>query len=232
MLRHEDVLSFEEITAFVTVAAGMGFSKVRVTGGEPLVRRGVVGLVREIGTIQGVDDLSMTTNGTLLPMFAEELRAAGLSRVNISLDTLDPGRFAELTRGGRVEDVLAGIDAAIAAGLNPIKINCVVERSREEPDAQAVAKFAAERGLAVRFIPRMVIGEGRFGRVDGGSGGDCRRCDRLRLSSDGFLRPCLFSDWKLNIRSIDYKEAIRQAIAAKPAEGIASKTNRMHEIGG
>jgi cyclic pyranopterin phosphate synthase len=176
------ILSFEEIEALARGALNLGIDKLRLTGGEPLVRRGIVKLVAMLGRIQGIKDFAMTTNGVLLADFAADLRLAGLGRLNISLDTLDPDRFREISRGGDLSRVLAGIDAAILAGFQRIKLNCVVESSREEADAQQVAAFGRERGFDVRFIRRMDLQEGHFWPVYGGEGGHCNRCNRLRIS--------------------------------------------------
>lgn len=231
-LDHDEIMSYEEIVDFVRTTVDFGIDKVRVTGGEPLVRRGVVGLIGELATIDGITDLSMTTNGTLLPQFAQELRDAGLMRVNISLDTVDPRRFEHITRKDCLDQALAGINAAIEVGFDPIKINCVIDQSSDEPDARAVAEFVKRLGLEIRYIPRMELSAGRFGRVEGGEGGHCARCDRLRLSADGWLRPCLFSTSRINVRQRGYQAAIREAILTKPERGIAAETDRMNEIGG
>ena len=229
--RHK-ILSYEEIANFVSTAVGLRFQKVRLTGGEPLMRKGIVSLVEMLAKIEGIEDLSMTTNGTLLSHYAKDLRAAGLHRINISIDTLSPQRYAKITNGGDLKDLLLGIEAAEGAGLIPIKLNCVIENSSEEPDAVAVANFAHERGYHVRFIRRMDIAAGRFCVVQGGSGGDCAHCNRLRLSSDGLLRPCLFSDISIHLREHTPEEAIRKAIHAKPERGSQSKQNLMYAIGG
>jgi cyclic pyranopterin phosphate synthase len=157
---HDDVLRYEEIARLVRVAAGLGISRVRLTGGEPLVRRGIADLVAMIATIPGIDDLSMTTNGTLLARHAAELARAGLRRVNVSLDTLDPARFRALTRLGNLEDALAGIRAAAEAGLTPTKINVVIMRGGNADEAAAFARRTVTDGWNVRFIEIMPIGEG------------------------------------------------------------------------
>lgn len=232
LLRHADILSFEEIEAVVRAAVSMGIDKVRLTGGEPLVRRGIVELTRLVAAVPGIDDFAMTTNGTLLAEFAGPLADAGLQRVNVSLDTLAPDRFRELTRGGELDDVLNGIAAAREAGLTPIKLNCVVTADAGEPDAVRVAEFAAANHCTVQFIRRMELDSGRFWPVINGSGGDCPRCNRLRLTSDGMIRPCLFSDLAFSSRDLGPETALRQAVAAKPASGSTSRHNRFSRVGG
>lgn len=232
LVRHEDILRFEETAEVVRVAAGMGVTKVRITGGEPLVRRDIETLVHMLAEIPGIRDLSMTTNGILLPQHAEGLAAAGLDRVNVSLDAVDPDRYAAVTRGGDVRQVLAGIEAARRAGLDPVKLNCVVGGANDPRNADDVARFARDHGLDVRFIPQMDLAAGRFGIVQGGSGGDCPRCNRLRLSSDGQIRPCLFSDLGFSVRELGAAEALRRALEGKPQSGSACTNHRIHAIGG
>lgn len=226
------VLSYEEMAAFVRVGVEMGINKVRITGGEPLVRRDVVELVRMLAGIPGIRDLSMTTNATLLAPLAKPLKEAGLHRINISLDAVDPKRFFEITRTNRLADVIRGIDAALEAGLQPVKLNCVVKHSPDEPDAVAVSTFAMERGLPIRFIREMNLGQGEFWQVIGGSGGLCSQCNRLRLTCQGRLLPCLFSDVGFDIRELGPREALRQAVGAKPQSGRHSKTNHFYSVGG
>lgn len=232
MLRHEDILSYEEIADTVCEAVAMGLRKFRLTGGEPLVRRDLADLVAMLSRIDGVEDLAMTTNGTLLADHAAALKGAGLGRVNVSLDATDPISYKTITRRGDVADAVAGIDAAIAAGLTPVKINCVIAESPDEPDARAVAAFGAERGCRVRFIREMDLPTGKFSIVQGGNGGNCPACDRLRLTSDGFIRPCLFSNLKYGVRELGPRQAIRLAIAAKPEAGRACDDRTMNGIGG
>jgi cyclic pyranopterin phosphate synthase len=232
LLGHDDILSFEEITDVVGAAVEMGVTKVRLTGGDPLVRRGIVELVRMVADIDGIADLAMTTNGLLLAPMAAELKVAGLMRVNVSLDAIDPERFAAITRGGRVSAVLAGIDAAVDAGLTPVKLNCVIDESADEPDARDVAEFARPKHLAVRFIRRMDLAAGSFSVVEGGEGGNCPACNRLRLTSDGLIRPCLFADIGYSVRELGPREAIRRALGAKPAAGHVSAGGQMRRIGG
>lgn len=231
-LPREAVLRFEEIVAVARTAVDMGVRKIRLTGGEPLVRRRLDDLVAMLAAIAGLEDLAMTTNGLLLAEHADRLAAAGLRRVNVSLDAIDPARYAAVTRGGHVAQALAGIAAARRAGLNPVKINCVVRSSSDEPDAREVAQFAAAEGLEARFIRQMDLATGRFTIVQGGSGGDCPRCNRLRLSSDGLVRPCLFSDLGFSVRQLGAAEALRRAVAEKPEAGTCCTGQRMYVIGG
>ncbi len=232
LLRHEDILTFEEITETARVAVAVGVTKIRLTGGEPLVRRDIVTLVRMLAEIEAVRDLSMTTNGILLARYAEGLAAAGLHRVNVSLDVLNPVRYAVITRGGDVRQVLCGIDAARRVGLTPIRLNCVVEANCSETDAREVARFAETSGLEVRFIRRMNLADGTFGSVEGGLGGNCQRCNRLRLSNDGQVRPCLFSNIGFSVRELGAAEALARAVGEKPAAGSACTDRPMYAIGG
>jgi cyclic pyranopterin phosphate synthase len=231
LIRHEDVLRFEEIVEVARTAVELGITKVRVTGGEPLVRRGIVTLISMLGQVRGIADFAMTTNGIRLAEFAQPLVEAGLHRVNVSLDAIDPERYAAITRGGDVRAVLAGIAAAKEAGLTPIKVNCVIQRTPEEPDARDVAAYASEEGLEVRFIRRMNLAVGDFSVVLGGTGGDCPRCNRLRLSCDGRVRPCLFNDLGFSVREFGAREAILRAVDHKPACGKTSE-GLFHSIGG
>ena len=232
LIRHEDVLSFEEIYEFVKVAVKFGIEKVRFTGGEPLVRKGFVNLVKMISSIKEIKDLALTTNGILLSQYAKELKDAGLMRVNISLDSVNEEEFRNITRGGKLEDVFEGIKAAQKVGLHPIKINCVIKKSPNEPNAVEVKKFCEENNLIPRFIPEMDLEKGEFGIVHGGNGGDCANCNRLRLTSDGNLKPCLFNDLSVNIRKMKYEDAIQYVIENKPACGVASSENKFYNIGG
>jgi GTP 3',8-cyclase len=232
LLPAEDILRFEEIVDVVRAAVGLGVTKIRLTGGEPLVRRGIETLVRMVAAVKGVSDLAMTTNGVLLAAHAVALAAAGLRRINVSLDALDPARYAAVTRGGDVRHVLAGIDAARRAGLKPIKINCVIGPEGPGCDAEQVAAFARREGLEARFISQMDLAAGCFSVVHGGSGGDCPRCNRLRLTSDGQIRPCLFSDLSFSVRRLGAAEAVKQAVAAKPQAGSACCDRPLHTIGG
>ena len=232
LLSHDDILRFEEIAEVVRTAVGLGITKIRITGGEPLVRKGIVNLVKMISEIEGILDFGLTTNGILLDLFAEDLAIAGLQRVNISLDTLDPENYGTITRGGDLSQVLKGIDAAKKNGLNPVKINCVVKKSSSEPDALLVREFCKANGLEVRFIPQMDLETGCFTVVEGANGGDCRNCSRLRLTASGKIKPCLFCNLEYNIRELGIRKAILQAIEFKPEKGSMNLKDRFHNIGG
>ena len=232
LLQHSEILSFEEIFKVVRMAVEKGITKVRLTGGEPLVRRGIVNLVGLIAKIDGIKDLTMTTNGVLLPDYAKDLVSAGLQRVNISLDTVHPDSYRRQTRGGDIQRVFEGVKAALDAGLKPIKLNCVDGSHSTIADVKGVQKYGRQNGLEVRVIQQMTFATGCFSIVQGGSGGDCKKCNRIRLSSDGKLRPCLFSDAFYDTRKLGAAEAIRQAVAYKPENGKPCGHTAMQSIGG
>lgn len=292
---HEEILRYEEIETVVRAAAELGISKVRLTGGEPLVRLGIVDLVRSLAHISGVDDLAMTTNGVLLSRYATDLTEAGLKRVNVSLDTLQPARFRRITRLGRLENVLAGMEAAREAGLEPIKVNTVVIRGMNDDEVVDFARKTVEANWNVRFIELMPVGNGELGdsawrervvtareirqrvetalgklqpakmsagggparyyRLPGAKGTlgfitpisehFCYRCNRLRLTADGQLRPCLLSDQEIDLRTplrqgadvAQIKELLLQGIERKPMrhhldECQLPENRAMSEIGG
>jgi GTP 3',8-cyclase len=162
---HGDLLTFEEIVAVVVAAVELGVRKVRLTGGEPLVRLGLTELVQQLAHIEGLDDLSLSTNGTLLKEHAAALKAAGLRRVNVSLDSLKPERYRRITRQGKLADALGGIEAAQEAGLTPIKINAVVMRGCNDDEVADLAALAGERGWSIRFIERMPLAGSEGGYV-------------------------------------------------------------------
>jgi cyclic pyranopterin phosphate synthase len=232
LLRHDEILTFDEIKEFTGIAVKHGVTKVRITGGEPLVRKEITTLVRMIAGIKGIRDLSMTTNGVLLKQFADDLRSAGLQRVNVSLDTIDPEKFRAITRNGDINDVLEGIKAAQSSGLFPVKINCVVKLSRDEEEAKSVAAFCKDNNLEIRYIRQMDLVNGHFSLVDGGSGGDCVLCNRLRLTANGRLKPCLFNNIEFDIRKIGFEEALKMAVDMKPECGSRNETGAFYNIGG
>ena len=289
---HEEILRYEEIEAVVRAAASLGIRKVRLTGGEPLVRLGIADLVRMLARIPGLDDLAMTTNAILLARYAEELKAAGLERVNVSLDTLRPERFRHITRLGELSDTLEGIAAAKEAGLLPVKINTVVIRGLNDDEVVDFARLTHAPGWHVRFIEVMPLGDNadwagngyvpldeararieeemgeliparvaagggpaRYYRLPGAEGTIgfitplsehfCYRCNRLRLTADGKLRPCLLSDDEIDLRTPlrqgatmeEIKPLIVEAICAKPErhhlpEHVTPQGRTMSEIGG
>ncbi|MDI3281125.1 MAG: GTP 3',8-cyclase MoaA [Bacillota bacterium] len=156
---HSEVLRYEEIVRLAQVAVGLGITRLRLTGGEPLVRRDVVDLVRALSHLPGVEEVALTTNATLLAEYARPLKEAGLARVNVSLDSLRPERYREITRGGDLSRVWAGIAAAEEAGLSPIKVNAVIVRGLNDDELEDFVRLAAERNLHVRFIELMALGE-------------------------------------------------------------------------
>jgi len=154
----DEVLSLEEIHQVAAAFVALGVRKVRLTGGEPLVRPGVVGLMQRITALSGLDELVITTNGSQLATLAADIRAAGVRRINISLDSLDPGRFHQITRKGELGKVLAGIDAAIAAGFERIKLNAVILRGRNRDEVPDLVGFAVDKGINISFIEEMPLG--------------------------------------------------------------------------
>lgn len=232
MLSHDDILRYDEILEVVKYAVGKGVNKIRITGGEPLVRKGIVELVTLIAQIPGVRDLGMTTNGIYLDRFAVLLKKAGLHRVNVSMDTTDPDKYHEITRGGDIKKVFEGIEKAREVGLRPIKLNCVIEKSSKEHHAVLVRNFARDNGLQVRFIHLMDLETGYFRQVEGGQGGDCAKCNRLRLTSDGYIKPCLFSPKSYSVRELGPAEAIRLALENKPLCGGKHPEGSFSNIGG
>jgi len=315
-------LTTEEFARLIRIASGLGMSKIRLTGGEPLLRKDLPNLVAEIAGMPGVTDLSCTTNGFLLPEMAEDLAKAGLTRVNVSLDTLRSDRFTAMARRGSLEKVMEGISAAGKAGLSPIKLNCVAMRGYNDDEAADFARWTLEEGIHVRFIELMPMrwnldetpgefdqfeahggkgllqlkqssgdmlsdsemrklfvpaaelrsriesvfgpleeaevrtnGPARTYRVPGAKGtvgfisqitfDFCERCNRLRLTHDGFLRPCLMSDGELDLRTPlrsgasdeDIADLFRHTVLHKPERHYLASGQRvtgrgMSQIGG
>jgi cyclic pyranopterin phosphate synthase len=278
----EDALSDEEILRAVRAAASLGVSKLRITGGEPLVRRGIVELCGALAAVPGIEELCLTTNGLALPRLAAPLREAGVRRVNMSLDTLDAEKYRALTRGGSLELALRGLDAALEAGFEKLKINAVLIGGVNDDEIPALAGLTQRYPLDVRFIELMPMVDGGFGPEaylpasvvleklpeaaplvpDGGvarlyrlpgakgmiglirpvSSHFCASCNRIRLTADGKLKPCLHSAAELSIKGLDDAQLIRQfekAILDKPRwHGELSATEHsqagrsMNQIGG
>lgn len=230
-IKFDSILSFEEIYEFTKTAVRLGITKVRITGGEPLVRKNIVTLVKMLSGIEEIKNLSMTTNGVLLGKFATELKKAGLHRINVSLDSVNPETYKEITTGGDLNMVLDSLEKAKNTGFSAIKINCVIQSSFEEIDAKGVAEYCSANGFQIRYIRMMDPNEGKFWPVNGGEGGKCENCNRLRLSSNGKIFPCLFSNTFFSIKELGHEEAIRQAIKFKPKSGYKTNT-KFHKIGG
>jgi len=231
LLPEEELVSFAEVVELAETAATIGFVKLRLTGGEPLMRSGIVSLVQQLAHIKGYRDFGLTTNGILLPQHAVALRKAGLHRLNISIDTLDARRFREIARSGDLEKVLAGIESALAAGFNRTKLNCVISASPDEEDARQVSAFGLKHGLEVRFIRRMDLDAGKFWPVIGGEGGHCDTCSRIRVSCDGKVYPCLFGNDYYSIRELGIRPALELAVGNKPEAGRRSDS-KFYAIGG
>ena len=279
-----EICTIGELSEIARQAAALGIRKVRITGGEPLVRRGVLSLCRELRRIPRLQELTLTTNGLLLPEMAAELKAAGVDRVNISLDTLDPEKYCRITRGGRLEDALAGIQAARDAGLSPLKLNCVLIGGFNDDEIPALAALTEREPVEVRFIELMPIGNtADFGpeaylpceavlerlprlepaaveragvaerfRLPGAAGTVglirplsrcfCAQCDRIRLTADGYLKPCLHSREEISVRGLhgpDLRRRLEQAIRHKPkqhsqlsASARSESARGMNQIGG
>ena len=229
--RHEDLLSLEQLAEAARAAVALGVRKVRLTGGEPLVRRGIVDLVRMIAAIEGIEHLGLTTNGTLLAPRVRELIAAGLDSVNVSLDTLDPARYAEITRGGAIGDALAGIHAARAAGL-PLKINMVVLDEESMRETEIMRAFCGEIGARLQLINHFDLTRKKGDSYAFDRPPSCGGCNRIRLLADGTLKPCLHSDEEIRLDPARIRESLQEAILAKPRRGGACTNRSMRQIGG
>jgi cyclic pyranopterin phosphate synthase len=229
--RHEDFLSLERLTDAARAAVGLGVRKIRLTGGEPLVRRGIVDLVRMIAAIDGLEHLGLTTNGTLLAPRVHDLLAAGLDSVNVSLDTLDPLRYAEITRGGSIADALGGIRAACAAGL-PMKINMVVLDDVSIQETESMETFCASIGARLQLINHFELTRKKGDSYAFDRPPSCAECNRIRLLADGTLKPCLHSDEEIRLDPGRIRESFQEAILAKPRHGGVCASRSMQQIGG
>ena len=266
----EQILSFEEIARFARVAVSLGVRKLRITGGEPLVRKDLPVLIEKLTAIPGVDDIALTTNAVLLADQAEDLYRAGLRRLNVHLDTLDRARFAHITRRDDLPKVLAGLDKAQSLGFGPIKINAVAVKNLLEPDIVPLAQFGRDRGIEIRYIEFMPLdaqglwdkgkvllqddmlrllaegigpleeipdrdprapasefrftdGLGRIGFISSVSHPFCLNCNRIRLTSDGKLRYCLFAIEETDVKGLLRSNASDDAIRATIRETVARK---------
>lgn len=230
--QHDQMLSYEEIAEVARVAVSLGINKIRLTGGEPLVRRNIVDLVSLLSPIEGLQMLAMTTNGVMLPLYAMALREAGLRSVNISLDTLDPERYRRLTRGGDVQKAIAGVDAAVAAGFEPIKINTVVSSDGPQEEIANLEEFCKSRGVQLQRIGEYHLDQNKIDFDNFERPPKCAYCNRLRLTADGYLKPCLHSDAEVPVDSRNIEMSIRQAVGLKPKKGTVCTNRNMVSIGG
>lgn len=284
---HEEILSYEETLKVAKTAVSVGLTKIRLTGGEPLVRKGITDLVRELCKLKDLEDLSLTTNGLLLSRYANELAKAGLTRVNVSIDSLEPQTYKRITRGGELRKVLDGLETALRSGLQPIKVNVVAIRELRQ-NFKDFVKLAQDYPVHVRFIEYMPIGkrkswkkrnympgeeikasltgaglleetegpkgwgparyfeltgaQGTVGFISPCSHVFCAQCNRLRITADGKLRTCLFSEEEIDLRPIlrsgtsvkEIKQVFRKALATKPEErpSFGKPGRTMSEIGG
>ncbi|MBF9015003.1 MULTISPECIES: GTP 3',8-cyclase MoaA [unclassified Oceanispirochaeta] len=231
--RHEDCLSFEQITEIAKEAVALGISKIRLTGGEPLVRKGICALVAQLKGIEGLKTLGMTTNGHYLEQYAKGLKESGLDSLNISLDTLDPERYSYLTRGGNIEEVLKGIDAALAQGF-PVKLNMVVSDDTGREEMESMKQFCQDKGITLQRIREYDLKDNKFKdeEIIYHRPPPCAACNRIRLLSNGKLKPCLHSDNEITIDMNNIKEGLKKAITEKPRCGSSCSTRNMVEIGG
>ena len=231
---HSEILSYEQIESVVRAAAKMGIRKVRLTGGEPLVRKDIEQLVEKLAGIDGIDEVCMTTNGSLLAGMAVKLKQSGLGRLNISIDSLDADRYRRITRGGDLRDGLAGVEAAIKTGFAPIKINMVILDDTTETDIETMQAFCEQKGLQLQKIMQFSL----YDRADLSRRfhterpPKCESCNRLRLTADGFLKPCLFCDDEVKVDFEDIEGSIIEAVAKKPENGSSCRNRPMSQIGG
>ena len=280
---HEEMLTEDEIIMAVEAAASLGIRKLRITGGEPLVKKNIVSICRRAAAVPGIREVCITTNGTLLPELARPLREAGVNRVNISLDTLDPKKFHYISRVGELDQAVAGIRAALDAGFEKVKLNTVLIGGFNDDEIPVLAELTRRYPLDLRFIElmpmydsgdfgpeafipytvvldrlpglepmatdggvarlyRLPLAQGNIGLISPVSAHFCGTCNRLRLTADGKIKPCLHSGDEFSIKGLDYDgmvEELRLAIESKPSwHGALDAHNRsragrnMNQIGG
>lgn len=291
-LAHHEILSYEELLKIITVLSKQGIKKVRITGGEPLVRKGIVDFIRQVARIRLISDVSLTTNGSLLDNMAADLKAAGLNRINISLDTVDADKFAAITGRKKLPETLCGIKSAINAGLNPVKLNVVLTEAFSETDLVYFIDQVYQYPVSVRFIEYMPIGnsrigpglsvetvkkllgelgegrlepahapkgngpakyyrlpkaQGTFGFITPISEHFCNSCNRIRLTADGKFKPCLLSNYEIDVKSAlragagdkELADIFYRALQEKPSSHTLCRTSghpdfwrKMSQIGG
>jgi len=282
---HKEILRHEELIEIVKAGALIGIKKIRLTGGEPLIRKNIVELVQEISNVEGINEVTMTTNGLLLKSYLNDLKEAGLTRINLSLDTLNPERYKNITRGGNIEEVLACIPLILEAGLRPLKINVVLIGGFNEDEINDFVELTRHQNIEVRFIELMPIGEasrwtndkfvsnqkvlevselikiekthpsspaeyyqlkggvGKIGLINPISCSFCVDCNRIRVTSDGKVKPCLHSDQEIELMEAlrnheDIVKILRDAVTSKPKEHLINDkeykpiTRDMNRIGG
>jgi cyclic pyranopterin phosphate synthase len=273
LIPHYEVLHFGEIREIARAGALLGIRSIRLTGGEPTIRRDLPRLVAMLKEVEGIEEVTMTTNAVLLSKMAEELKMAGLDRVNISLDSLRPERFAEITRGAELKVVLDGVDAAISEDLSPVKLNAVVIPGFNDDEVEDMARLTIDRPLHMRYIEFMPIGDvrlhkekrfiptaelverlkkafdlepaekeagmgparsyrikgakGTIGFISSMSDHFCGSCNRMRLSSDGWLRSCLFNE-KLGV---DMKTPLREGASLEELKDLFMKAAGIKPVG-
>lgn len=281
--RHEEMLTEEEMLCAVKAAASLGVTKLRITGGEPLVKRNILSICRRTAAVEGIGEVCLTTNGLLLPQLAQPLREAGVRRVNLSLDTLDEKKYTYITRRGSLRQALDGLEAALDAGFERVKINTVLIGGFNDDEIPALARLTQQYPVDVRFIelmpmydsgdfgpraylPGSVVTEhlpelkpqpdgdgvaklyrlpgalGNIGIISPISAHFCGACNRIRLTADGKLKPCLHSTLEYSVKGLDFagmQALLRQVILEKPRwHGELSVDHRsqagrnMNEIGG
>ena len=280
---HADMMTEDETILAVEAAASLGITKLRITGGEPLVKRNIVSICRRAAAVEGIEEVCLTTNGVLLPKLAKDLREAGVSRLNLSLDTLNPEKYAYITRIGSLDDFRAGLDAALKAGFEKLKINTVLIGGFNDDEIVPLAELTKQYPVDVRFIELMPMydsgdfdrkafipytkvleqlpeaaeiepdggvaklyrlpgAQGSIGLISPVSAHFCGSCNRLRLTADGKLKPCLHSAEEYALKGLDLdgmKTVMAQAIRNKPAwHGDLDALHRsqagrnMNQIGG
>ena len=280
---HQEMMNEDEVVTAVEVAASLGIHKIRLTGGEPLVKKNIVSICRRVAAVEGIKEVCLTTNGILLPELAKPLKEAGVKRLNLSLDTLDPQKYAYITRIGNLEQFRAGLEAALEAGFDKVKLNAVLIGGFNDNEIEALARLTMEYPVDMRFIELMPIqdhdefgeaayvpyskvlekvpdavpvakdggvaklyrlpgAKGNIGLISPISAHFCSECNRIRLTADGKLKPCLHAADEYSIKGLDregMKSVFKQAIWNKPAwHGDLDAVNRskagrnMNEIGG
>lgn len=289
--QHNEMLTEEEMIQAVKAAASLGIRKVRITGGDPLVKKNIISICEHIAEVEGIDEVCITTNAILLPQYATQLVQAGVTRINISLDTLDEDKYADITRGGKLSEALCGIEAALDAGFDRVKINTVLIGGFNVDEITKISQLTYRYPVDVRFIELMPMngndcfkenayvnsdvvinslrysgmlkdseeyeclsydGVARVFKLEGAQGNVglispiscefCNSCNRIRITADGKIKPCLHTSAEYTIKGLDedeMKEQLRQAINAKPKwhgplsyECISKADRDMNRIGG